>query len=293
MGDTMKVTNNLGLPAAFVEAVSTERHNRPYHVSATTLNKGTKEICLTDRHWEELETDASQNIWQIWGTAVHSILESHKDNNFHEEQFEVKLNINGRDRYITGQVDSYDMENGILYDWKTASCWKVQFNDFSDWKQQGLTYAWLLKQHGLDVKRCKFVALLKDFSYSKVGQGDYPDSPVYIYEFAVTDEELKETEDRIKLKLASIGVAECKGDDDIEPCTPEERWASEDKFAVMEKGKKRAAKLCDTREEAEALAKEKGDKFYVEERKGESRKCANYCICRNFCSFYKKMIESK
>ena len=36
----MIVTNRLHLPAAFVQAVSVERHNKPGQYSATTLNKG-------------------------------------------------------------------------------------------------------------------------------------------------------------------------------------------------------------------------------------------------------------
>ena len=42
----MKVTNRLHLPEAFVKAVSVERHNKAGCYSATTLNKGTKEIIL-------------------------------------------------------------------------------------------------------------------------------------------------------------------------------------------------------------------------------------------------------
>ena len=46
----MKVTNRLHLPEAFVKAVSVERHNKAGCYSATTLNKGTKEIILQERH---------------------------------------------------------------------------------------------------------------------------------------------------------------------------------------------------------------------------------------------------
>lgn len=150
----MKVTNLLGLPLAFVRAVSTERHNAPHCYSATTLNKGAKEIVLTDRHYDEITVDASEQIWAVWGTAVHALLESEKDDNFHEERFKVAVG----NSWVTGQVDSYDMERGIINDWKTASVWKVQFADFADWRAQGLTYAWLLTKSGLEVKKCRCVA---------------------------------------------------------------------------------------------------------------------------------------
>ena len=179
----MKVTNKLNMPAAFVNAVSTNRHNAAGCFSATTLNKGAKEIILSDRHFDEIEVDAADSVWAVWGTAVHALLESQPDNNFHEEYFKVQVS----NSYVTGQVDSYDMENGVINDWKTASVWKVQFNDFKDWRAQGLTYAWLLQQSGLEVKKCRFVALLKDHSKTKAKtDSSYPQSPVFIYEFDVT-----------------------------------------------------------------------------------------------------------
>lgn len=59
----MKVTNKLHLPAAFVNAVSVRRHNEPGCFSATTLNKGAKEIILSDRHFDEIEVDAADSVW--------------------------------------------------------------------------------------------------------------------------------------------------------------------------------------------------------------------------------------
>ena len=65
----MTITNKLGLPEGFVRACETTAHNRPGHVSATTLLKGTKEIVLTQRHWDELEDDVADRVWAIWGSG--------------------------------------------------------------------------------------------------------------------------------------------------------------------------------------------------------------------------------
>lgn len=284
----MKVTNKLNLPEAFVKATSTDRHNAAGCFSATTLNKGAKEIILTDRHWDEIEVDASDNTWATFGTAVHAIMEKQPDNNFHEESFKVPVSKS----FVTGQVDSYDMENKTIYDWKTASVWKVQFKDFTDWKNQGLTYAYLMTQSGLEVKRCKFVALLKDHSKSKARtDSSYPQSPVFIYEFEVTPEDLAETEARIKAKVSEIENAYLLGDDDIEPCTADERWADGEKWAVMKNGRKTAIKLFDTEAEADAMAGELGNAHYVEHRPAISRKCLDYCNCKEYCSFYKSIMN--
>jgi hypothetical protein len=286
----MQITNNLQLQLAFVHAVSTERHNAPHCYSATTLNKGAKEIVLTDRHYDEITVDASEQIWAVWGTAVHALLESEKDDNFHEERFKVAVG----NSYVTGQVDSYDMERGIINDWKTASVWKVQFADFADWRAQGLTYAWLLTKSGLEVKKCRFVALLKDHSKTKAKHdASYPQSPVFVYEFDVTAEDLAATEARIIAKVTEIENAYKLGDDDIEPCTLEERWADGEKYAVMKNGRKTAVKLFDNQQDAEAYAGELGNSHYVEHRPAVSRKCEDYCSCCDFCNFYKSMHKGE
>ena len=286
----MKVTNKLSLPAAFVNAVSTARHNAAGCFSATTLNKGAKEIILSDRHFDEIEVDAADQVWAVWGTAVHALLESQPDNNFHEESFKVPVS----NSFVTGQVDSYDMENATIFDWKTASVWKVQFADFDDWRRQGMTYAWLLQQSGLEVKKCRFVALLKDHSKTKAkNDSSYPQSPVYIYEFDVTPEDMAETRDRILNKVLEIEAAYELEDDFIEPCSNDERWADGEKWAVMKNGRKTAIKLFDNGADADAMAGEMGNAYYVEHRPAISRKCLDYCNCKEFCSFYHAMKKGE
>ena len=286
----MKVNNRLHLPEAFVKAVSTTRHNEAGCFSATTLNKGAKEIILTDRHFDEITVDAADSVWAVWGTAVHALLESQPDNNFHEEYFKVPVS----NSYVTGQVDSYDMENGVINDWKTASVWKVQFNDFKDWRAQGLTYAWLLQQSGLEVKKCRFVALLKDHSKTKSKtDSSYPQSPVFIYEFDVTAADMEETAARILAKVQEIESAYELDDDAIEPCSAEERWADGEKWAVMKNGRKTAVKVFDNQLDADAMAGEMGNAYYVEHRPAISRKCDEYCNCKDFCNFYKAMNKGE
>ena len=286
----MKVTNKLNMPAAFVNAVSVRRHNEPGCFSATTLNKGCKEIILSDRHFDEITVDAADSVWAVWGTAVHALLESQPDNNFHEESFKVPVS----NSFVTGQVDSYDMENGVINDWKTASVWKVQFNDFKDWRAQGLTYAWLLQQSGLEVKKCRFVALLKDHSKTKAKtDSSYPQSPVFIYEFDVTAADLEETAARILAKVQEIESAYKLDDDAIEPCSAEERWADGEKWAVMKNGRKTAVKVFDNQLDADAMAGELGNSHYVEHRPAISRKCGDYCKCKEFCNFYKAMNKGE
>lgn len=282
----MITTNKMNMPAAFVNFVSNVRHNAPGTLSATTLLQGDKQIVLYDRHFDELEQDAADLVWATFGTAFHSVMERSEDEAFKEEAFEVPVG----EWKVTGRVDRYDLEKEILEDWKTASVWKVIYGDFKDWKAQGLTYAWLMKQSGLNVKRCRFVALLKDHSKTDAKRKpDYPQKPVFIYEFDVTDADLEATEARIRAKIESVTEAYKKADDEIAPCTPEERWETATKYAVMKPGRKTAVKVCDSKEDAELFSKTQSG-TYIEERKGESKKCQDYCPCAQFCNHYKECV---
>ena len=180
------------------------------------------------------------------------------------------------------------MKHGVINDWKTASVYKIMKSDFSDWYKQGITYAWLLKQSGLDVRRCRFIALLKDHSKSKAKTDrSYPQSPVFVYEFEVSPEDLEQAGERIRAKVIEIEAAEKMADDEIPPCTAEERWADDDKWAVMKQGRKTAVRVFDKEIDAEICAQELDTSHYIEHRPAVSRKCGDYCLCKDFCNFYK------
>jgi len=285
----MKVTNNLNLPKGIVKAVSTEPHNKSdMELSATTLLKGIKEILLTNRHWEELTVDAADSIWAIWGQAVHALLEEEGENEFTE----CDLNATVGDITVTGKIDNYNMKTGVIADYKTASIWKITVGDFEDWWKQGLIYAWLLYKSGFKIEKCRFIAILKDHSKSKARyDSNYPQSPVFIFEFPIGEVQLAEAETYTKGRVTTYLKYKDFPDDDIPPCTDEERWATETKYAVMKQGRKTAVKLFDNVVEANQRAAELGAGHYVETRPGVSKKCADYCVCRDFCNFYKNIVK--
>jgi len=286
----MKITNKLNLPDGIVKAVSTEKHNLPNTLSATTLIQGIKQIILTDRHWEELEDDVSERIWAVWGQAVHSLLEHEGENDFSEQEMSFKVgNIT-----VTGRIDNYNIKLGILCDYKTASINKIKFKDFRDWYLQGLIYAWLLNKNNFPIKTCRFIALLKDHKKSEVlRDSQYPKVPVYVYEFDVTQQALFKIGIFIQNKINDYLKYLTFNDNAIPPCSSEERWERKSKFAVMKKGAKKAIKLFDTKEEADILINSKADDYYLESRKGESVKCNSFCICSKFCNFCNVSVNTQ
>lgn len=284
----MKITNKYGLPEQLVGKVGTTPHNSPGNVSATTLLKGTKEIVLTKRHWENLEDDVSNRVWALFGTATHSLLEEDGETSFSEEFLSIQIG----EKKLTGKMDLYDMATKEIIDYKTASVWKIKFNDFSDWRRQGLIYDYLCRANGLEVETIRFIALLKDHSKTQAKrEAGYPQSPVFVYEVKPTEADREETEAFILSKINAIIEAEKLADDEIEPCSEAERWAKPSKFAVMKEGRKTAVKLYDNEQDAKAHVQGEGKGFYVEHRKGESTKCEGYCLVKDFCSFYKNMED--
>lgn len=281
----MIVTNELNLPQALVDAVTLEKHNAEGEVSATTLIKGVKEILLTDRHWDEITVDVKDSIWALWGTTTHALLEKEYDGTFTEEKFEQKVG----NLTVTGKVDCYDMENEVLFDYKTTSVWKVVYKNFEDWYMQGMIYAWLLSKKGLGINKCRFVAILRDWSETESQRkADYPSSPVFVYEFDVTKSDLEDVETVITFKVAQLEKNKEIADDDINPCDRSERWASDDVYAVMKEGRKTSVKNFDNKEDADKMAAELGAKHYVETRPGTDKKCTRYCSCREFCNYYRE-----
>ena len=286
----MKITNKLNLPAGFVKACTTEKHNKDGEISATTLLKGIKEIILTERHWDELEDDVANRVWAIWGTAVHSLMEHEGETDFSE--ISLKHEFGGK--VVTGRLDNYDMESGIVADYKTCSFWKIKFEDFADWRKQGLIYSALMNLNQFKIKKCRFIAMIKDWSATEAGRDlSYPQSPVFIYEFNVNQDDIVEIVAEIYKKIADIKENEKLPDDDIPPCSESERWATPDKWAVMKTGRKSAVRVLDSEQEAAELCAKLGTGHYVEYRRGESKKCKNYCICKDFCNFYKNNVKGE
>jgi hypothetical protein len=215
-------------------------------------------------------------------------LESEGENEFTEQQMYYKVG----DITLTGKIDNYNMKHGVICDYKTASVNKIRFKDFNDWFTQGMIYAWLLNKNKFPVKKCRFIAILKDHSKTEaIRDSQYPKAPVYVYEFLVTPQSLFKIGLFIKEKVNEYQRCIKLKDDAIPCCSPEERWDRPPKFAVMKNGGKRAVRLFDKQDEANLFAETKGNDHYVEFRKGESIKCQSYCLCRKFCNFYRENVK--
>lgn len=283
----MQIKNKLNLPQPFVSAVTKEYEYKDKQYSVTTILKDVREILLTRRHNNEIKQDVADMIWLILGTATHSILENSKEENmeFKEEHFVEEVQ-NGYK--LSGQADLYNAETKTITDYKTCSAWKVIYNDWEDYRKQLLMYAWAFKKMGFEVEKGQIVAIIKDHSKTKAKvDSSYPQYPVHKKIFEFTENDYKEIEEFIKDKFSQIEKYENTVDDELPLCSEEARWSDGDKYAVKKKGNKRALRVYDTLEEAEIHLKQ-DENLELEVRKGEDKKCLEYCSCCEFCSYWKE-----
>ena len=72
----MKITNKAGLPEAIVQAVRADPYDKGAARFSVTELIGPPIIrLLHQQHDDEVEEDAADRIWSLFGSAVHGILE--------------------------------------------------------------------------------------------------------------------------------------------------------------------------------------------------------------------------
>lgn len=288
----MKLTNELNLPQPFVDAATSDYQYTDKRYSVTSVLKGTREAILQRRHADEIETDVSEMVWAIFGSAVHKILEQSVETA--DQLKENWLSVEVQNGYeLSGIFDLYDDATGTVTDYKTATVWKFIYKEFDDWRTQCLAYVWLLRKIGFNARRGEIVGMLKDHSKTKAKTDHtYPQHPVQCIGWEFTDKDLEGFDSWLKDKFADIEQSEKLSDDDLPLCSDVERWHKPDKYAVMKEGRKTAVKLYDSEEEANARVEAEGKGFYVEHRKGEDSKCLNYCSACEFCSHYRELMNN-
>lgn len=285
----MRVTNQMNLPQPFVSAVERDYTYKPRRYSVTAIMKGAKEAVLQRRHDDEIECDAADSVWAIFGTAVHSVLENAQETDTQLKENKVEVQVG--DYTLSGIFDLYDDSTGTVVDYKTCSTWKVKFGEFDDWRTQVLCYCWMLRQLGFDARRGEVVALLKDHSKTKAKIGEHPPTPVYKVAWDFTEGDFDDIGRWIEERFRLIAEAESLPDDEIPACSPEERWHRPGKYAVMKKGRKSAVRLFDTMEQAQDKLATLPTGHYVERRPGKDAKCEEYCSVAQFCNHYREVCD--
>lgn len=262
--------------------------SRKADISVTTLIGPPKINQLKKRYSDEIVEDASDRVWALLGQSVHKVVELAGGE---EEMTEKRLykEINGWT--LTGQTDLFETENQTISDFKVTSVFSFLLGGKAEWEAQINLNAMLWREYGYQVKKGQIVAILRDWQASKAEfDKEYPQCAVHIVDIPLWDESevIRYASERIVLHQACAVMP----DDLIPACSPKERWAKQDTFAIKKDGNKRAAKVCETLEEAQNLLPTYGAKHSIEKRNGGDIRCERYCSVAPFCHYYQATYKT-
>lgn len=227
-----------------------------------------------------LETDAADMIWALMGTAMHTILE--RGGIDAAGMIEERLYADLDGVRISGQFDYMDAD-GIIWDWKLASVWEVMSGVKESREQQLNAYAYLAATNQLQVNGLRIGFILRDWKQAEVSLPQYP--PHQVVTYGVKSWEQERTEDYLRQRIRLHREAAVT----LPECTKEERWAKEDKYAVVRTGSKRASRLFAEPDAASEYVSAKGPSYRVEFRPGRSVRCESYCAVSDYCEQWRQL----
>ena len=287
----MKITNKHNVPETLVALASRDYYSKGRaDYSVTEIISPPRIQRLRREHHENMEQDVSDMLWQLLGSALHVVAERGvADNHITEERIIADIG----DVKLSGAIDIQRVtdEGIIITDYKFTSAWALR-QDKPEWEAQQNIYAWLVeKVKGQKVIGVQICALIRDWSRREASvKADYPQAPIQVLELPLWP--LEKTEAYIKERIEAHRMSKVQADwgDELPPCSDDDRWVRETKFAVKREGRKTAIRVLDTQHEADELAeKEKG---YVEVRKGEAIRCTgNFCGVAQWCNQYQQSLK--
>lgn len=292
-------TNDSALPQFVYDALVFSDYDRQHdHIGVTSLIDSPRIRGLSRQH-PEVVSDAMRNVDVVLGSALHAWIANSNRNQaaIVEQRFTTLFDS----VVISGQPDR--VEDGVLYDIKTAKAASVMYGIKPSWERQTNVYRWLLEKNGITVNTISIVAIYKDWSIGerkRMLQSEYiyPDNPVEIIPIKTWD--MAAAEEYVASRVAAHTTAE------LPECTAEERWAKEATYAVHKGKKYRAERVLPTRDEAYKWAGEQhitikrvtNDRlndeygYYIVERPEVWTRCEHYCPVRDVCSQYQTYLAT-
>jgi hypothetical protein len=288
----MKLTNKFGLPEVFVNLTKRSTYSKgKAHLSATELLNSPQIVQLKRKHWDELEEDVADKIFALFGTAMHSILEHGRSpGTIVEERLYVE--VDGWN--ISGAIDLQEMHRSSIgiKDYKTTGAWAAM-QEKAEWEQQLNVYAYLVEVvKGMPIEDLGIVAIIRDWTRREAQTKEgYPEAPIKVIPIKLWTFEEREQFIKDRITLHSNAHLSTEIGEGYTPCTPAEMWETETVYAIKKIGGVRAKSLHSSLEEANQALDELKKGYELEVRKGERRRCKDYCQVNQFCEQYKVYLE--
>jgi hypothetical protein len=289
----MKLTNKFNLPETFVNVIKRPQYSKgSSEISVTEILSPPQLVLLRRQHQDDIEQDASDMVWSLFGSAVHNILEHGKDDHHIVEE---RLFTMFEGWSISGAIDLQEMVDGkvLIADYKVTSAWTVQ-QEKQEWIDQLNLYAWLVESvKGEKVAGLQIIGIVRDWSRREAALKDtYPQSPIVTLDIPLWSYEDREKFVRRRLTLHNeANFASISGK--MPQCTSEEMWEKKTTYAVMKEGGKRAKKVFEIKEDAAVFAGQQKEAHYIETREGGRTRCESFCQAAPFCNQYQTYLKEK
>ena len=288
----MKYTNKFNLPESIVNAVKRPSYSRGKStISVTQLINSPQIVALREKHGEDIEVDVSDQVWALFGSAVHHILEQGaSEKHLVEERIFTSIG----EWVLSGAVDvqiCHADGTRTIQDYKVTRAYSVM-NEKKEWEEQLNIYGWLVRKvKKTPVKELQIVAIIRDWNRNDAARNpDYPPCPFHTINIPLWDLDRAETFIRDRLNQHQQAYASYELSGELPTCSSEDMWERPTTYAVMKKGNVRATKVYPIRQEAEAHAKQLGAEVVV--RQGERIRCANFCDVKSYCQQWRTYESS-
>jgi hypothetical protein len=280
-GQAVRVTNRANLPAHLASVIEGAWRNDLYDGpkgpttrTVTQLIGPAQKFQLERDHETDLELDVLDMVPALEGSAIHHLLDR-AGQSAPELIPERRLQVMHDGWTISGKADVFVTQDQILVDYKRGSVWSYIYTK-PEWEAQLNVYAWLSARNGFPVRSLEIDLFCGDWRRSEARKmEDYPTRVVAIPTRLWTlDEQTAYVDKRLALHRSTLP-----------PCSPEERWAKPDSWAIKKDGNKKARAVY--KKEAEA-ARDLRPGELIEYRPGESTRCASWCLAAPFCNQWAK-----
>jgi hypothetical protein len=218
----VKITNKLGLPAAFHRAVEADPYTKgDSDFSATGLANPARATVLIEQAGDALEVDCAGRVAATIGQGAHSILEraARPDIDVIEKRYFADFVVDGVTYVVSAQIDIYETDTGVLSDWKTTKAYafskKTGGGKKPEWLQQMNVAAEIMARQAepIVVKALQIVGLLKDWDKRKSqSETGYPPTEVMTVEIPLWEREktVRYIEERIRAHVAArVELPQC------------------------------------------------------------------------------------
>jgi len=285
----MKLTNKKNYCSIFEQWLKFDEYDRDSNtITATEINRPLRSNILEKRYWDKLEIDIDELIASRYGTAIHDSFEKIKLKDCLQEQ---RLRTIVNNKVITGKFDILQKEKDETYtlvDIKSTSCWTwIYGSKKDDYVDQLSIYRFLGEKSGFKINaKAKILYVFTDWKKAdSLTNKDYPQKR--LLESEITLKEVDDVENEIKHYISLLNAYEKTADNDLPYCTADELWKTDDTFAVIKDGLKKAKRVLNSEQDAKEYIN--GDTtLKIEKRLGKVKRCA-YCNVKSVCNQYKQL----